>query len=113
MGLAACSTLPEKKVKQDSNYLQNYRENTYLEQKLSPLVKKHPKKTGFFLLENGLDAFAVRTALIKKAESKIDIQYYMIHEDKSGRAFFSVIKQAADRGVKIRLLIDDIHLDNE
>jgi len=113
VGLVACSTLPEKKVKQDSNYLQNYRENTYLEQKLSPLVKKHPKQTGFFLLENGLDAFAVRTALIKKAESKIDIQYYMIHEDKSGRAFFSVIKQAADRGVKIRLLIDDIHLDNE
>lgn len=111
-GLTACSTLP-KQEKQFSHYLQNHPANSYLEKKFSPLLKKHPNKTGFFLLADGIDAFAVRTALIKKAQNKIDIQYYMVHDDQSGQAFFKVVKQAADRGVKIRVLIDDIHLSSE
>ena len=112
-GLTACSAVPTQQKKIPSNYLQDFHPNTYLEKKLSPSVKQHPNKTGFFLVANGIDAFAIRTALIEKAESRIDVQYYMIHEDQSGRAFFNALKQAANRGVKVRLLIDDIHLINE
>lgn len=112
-GLTGCSGVPTQQKNIPSNYLQNLHPKTYLEKKLSPFVKQHPNKTGFFLVANGIDAFAIRTALIKKSESKIDVQYYMIHEDQSGRMFFDAIKHAANRGVKIRLLIDDIHLINE
>ncbi len=113
LSLVACSGVPAQHKKSQSNYLTNYQSGTYLEKKFAPLLKQHPNKTGFFLLANGVDAFAVRSALIKKAQSKIDVQYYMIHEDKSGSDFYRLLKQAANRGVKIRLLIDDIHLSNE
>ena len=113
LGLTACTGVPTQQEKTPSDHLKNYRPNTYLEKKLAPLVKQNAGKTGFFLIENGVDAFAIRTALIKKAEGKIDVQYYMIHEDESGWTFFKELKQAANRGVKIRLLIDDIHLGNE
>ena len=110
--MVACSSVPiQKKI--PSNYLSHYQTGSYLERKLAPLVRQHRGQTGFFLLANGIDAFAIRSALIKKAQHKIDVQYYMIHEDKSGKDFYHLLKQAAERGVRIRLLIDDIHLGRE
>jgi putative cardiolipin synthase len=67
--------------------------------------------SGFFLLENGLDAFTARLILIQQADRSIDVQYYMIHTDLTGILFMNELLQAADRGVRVRLLIDDMDLE--
>ena len=69
----------------------------------------HPGKTGVFLLPHGRDAFAARGLLARKAEKSIDLQYYMYHQDTVGRLLTYEVLRAADRGVRVRMLIDDIY----
>ncbi|MGB2929048.1 MAG: phospholipase D family protein, partial [Desulfobacterales bacterium] len=68
----------------------------------------HPDQSGFLLLGNGLDAFVARALLAQGAERSIDSQYYMIHKDTVGWLFIDQLYKAADRGVRVRLLLDDI-----
>jgi len=75
------------------------------------LRKSHTGKSGFFLLSNGLDAFTARAILAQGADRSIDVQYYMIHNDLTGILFGDQLLKAADRGVRIRLLIDDMDLE--
>ncbi|WP_338562808.1 phospholipase D family protein [Erwinia sp. E_sp_B04_7] len=74
---------------------------------VSPLVQNHPDHSGIHPLEDGLDAFAARYLLMTMAEHSLDIQYYIWQNDMSGRLLFSAVLQAARRGVKVRLLLDD------
>jgi len=64
--------------------------------------------SGFALLNNGINALAARLVLMKKATSSIDTQYYTILNDTTGNLFFRELLRAADRGVRVRLLLDDI-----
>ena len=57
----------------------------------------------------GVEALAIRLLLAERAERSIDTQYFLIHDDVVGRLFIESLLLAADRGVRIRLLIDDIH----
>ena len=66
-----------------------------------------PGKTGVFALSNAHDALASRLALIKAAEQSIDAQYYIWHDDTSGILLLDALRQAAERGVRVRLLLDD------
>jgi len=68
------------------------------------------KKSGFYLLSDNTDAFVARFALATLAEKTLDIQYYIMHNDASGQYLAYAILAAADRGVKIRILVDDINL---
>ena len=63
---------------------------------------------GFYPLANGLDAFGARLTLIDRAERSIDAQYFLMKPDQAGLVFGSKLLQAADRGVRVRLLLDDI-----
>jgi putative cardiolipin synthase len=69
----------------------------------------NPGKTGIFLLPDGRDAFAARVLLARKAEKSIDLQYYMYHQDTVGSLLTYEMLRAADRGVRVRMLIDDIY----
>ena len=81
---------------------------TKLGRKFKAQLDDHPGKTGVFLLPNGRDAFAARALLARASEKSLDIQYYMyFHHTVGGLLTFEVIK-AADRGVRVRMLIDDI-----
>ncbi|MGB1257087.1 MAG: phospholipase D family protein [Thiolinea sp.] len=71
-------------------------------------IKAHPGKSGFALLGSGLDAFAARTTLFQLAEKSIDVQYYIVRDDLTGHLFFQALKAAADRGVRVRVLLDDL-----
>jgi cardiolipin synthase C len=64
-------------------------------------------QSGVLALPNGLDAFAARASLIEAAERSIDVQYYIWHEDLSGTLLFEALQRAADRGVRVRMLLDD------
>jgi cardiolipin synthase C len=67
-------------------------------------------KSGFYLLSDNTDAFVARFALAAIAEKTLDIQYYIIHSDASGRYLTYAILSAADRGVRVRILVDDINM---
>ena len=69
----------------------------------------NPDETGVFLLPHGRDAFAARALLARKAEKSIDLQYYMYHQDTVGSLLTYEVLKAADRGVRVRMLIDDIY----
>ena len=73
-------------------------------------VKNDNQKSGFYLLSDNTDAFAARFALATIAEKTLDIQYYIMHSDASGRYLAYAILSAADRGVHVRILVDDINL---
>ena len=71
-----------------------------------------PQESSAVLVQNtGWDALAQRLALIEAAEYSINMQYYIWHSDSSGRYLASRLIAAADRGVKVRLLLDDINLN--
>jgi putative cardiolipin synthase len=63
----------------------------------------------FRLLESGRAALAARLALVEKARHSLDLQYYIFHADASGRLLVDALLDAADRGVRVRLLLDDMY----
>jgi putative cardiolipin synthase len=69
----------------------------------------HPGLNGVIELPHGRDAFAVRAVLARRAERSIDTQYYMWHQDTVGRLLVYELIRAADRGVRVRLLVDDMY----
>lgn len=65
-------------------------------------------RNGFYPLSQGLDAFGARLSLIDKAEISIDAQYFLMKPDSAGLVFGSKLLEAAERGVRVRLLLDDV-----
>lgn len=64
--------------------------------------------TGHKLLRDGKDAFAARVLLARSAERTLDVQYYIWHDDLSGSLLLDELDAAAKRGVRVRLIVDDI-----
>jgi putative cardiolipin synthase len=65
--------------------------------------------SGFRLLPNGDHALDARLALAKRAERSLDLQYYAWHDDDTGRRLLAALRDAGRRGVRVRLLVDDLH----
>ncbi len=63
---------------------------------------------GFYPLNQGFDAFGARLLLMDGAEVSIDVQYFLMKSDNAGRVFTAKLLDAADRGVRVRILLDDI-----
>ncbi|MDB4884962.1 MAG: phospholipase active site motif protein 5 [Gemmatimonadetes bacterium] len=81
---------------------------TRLGRTVTPLVRAHPGTSGIATLTDGPDAFAARVLLADAAERTIDAQYYIWHGDMTGTLLFAALRRAADRGVRVRLLVDDL-----
>ena len=64
--------------------------------------------SGFYLLHDGLSAFVARAVLIEEATVSLDLKYYIYQDDSVGRLLTSLLLKAADRGVRVRLLVDDL-----
>lgn len=107
---SGCAGLPPNTSNPETHVLQDTAD-TRLGKKYRNIKKGHPGDSGFFLLGNGLDAFVARAALAQLADRTIDAQYYMIHNDLTGLLFANQLLKAADRGIRVRLLIDDMDLD--
>jgi putative cardiolipin synthase len=84
---------------------------TELDRELAPLLAQHPGQTGVIMVPNGLDAFAMRAIATRKAGRSLDLMYYMWHDDLTGRLLAREVIAAADRGVRVRLLLDDINAE--
>ena len=82
-------------------------ENTRLGQATAQQAAEHPGASGIYALPNSLEAFAARILLARAAERSLDIQYYIWRRDMTGTMLFDALRVAADRGVRVRLLLDD------
>jgi len=80
-----------------------------LARSIQTMAYEHPGKSGFYPLVSGIDALAARVLLAERAKQRIDAQYYFVLPDLTGRLFLHALFRAAERGVHVRLLIDDIH----
>ena len=107
--IAGCATLP-KNFDRPKSYAFADTENSSLAKTFAKEKAAHPGNSGFHVLGNGLDAFVARAVLSQNAERSIDVQYFIYHNDLVGRLFTDLLLKAADRGVRVRLLVDDIHL---
>ncbi len=69
---------------------------------------KHPAESGFQALPNGLDGLGARLRALDYATYSVDAQYFLIKPDEAGQLFLGKLLRAADRGVRVRLLVDDV-----
>jgi putative cardiolipin synthase len=68
----------------------------------------HNGLSGFYPLEKGLDALGLRLELARRAEKSIDLQYFLMKPDTAGFVVANALLEAADRGVRVRFLLDDV-----
>lgn len=105
--LSACTSLPTDIERPVSHQFEDT-DDTRLGTELEELLSQNPGLSGFRTLSSGEEAFAARARLIMAADKSIDIQYYIWHDDLTGRTLHNLLLQAADRGVRVRLLLDDL-----
>jgi putative cardiolipin synthase len=65
-------------------------------------------QSGFYPLSEGMDALGIRLHLAERAEKSIDLQYFLMKNDTAGAVIANALLKAADRGVRIRFLLDDV-----
>lgn len=82
-------------------------EKTRLGQRFLAAANAQEGKSGFQLVQAGIDGLLIRLQLIAAAEKTLDLQYYIFRADRTGRLLTQAVLLAADRGVRVRLLIDD------
>ena len=104
--LAGCATF-RVDVERVSSEAWPRPDETALGRNVAERLAASPGQSGFHLLDSGLDAFAARAALAEAAERTLDLQYYIIREDMSAQLLLYEALRAADRGVRVRLLVDD------
>ena len=104
--LACCKPLPDLDGRSISTSLDDTGD-TRLGRAIAPLARAHPDQSGVFALADGREAFAARALLARAADRSIDAQYYIWRHDMSGTLLFEELHDAADRGVRVRLLLDD------
>jgi len=105
--LSGCATVDFDYPKPETNAPTDT-EDTYYGKQLQGLDEAHPGEAGFYPLSDGIDALSARLLLAERAERTIDAQYYLIKTDIVSHAFINVLLRAADRGARVRLLVDDI-----
>jgi cardiolipin synthase C len=107
-GLGACAALPPgSDFHKQASIALSHPEETALGRKFQGAAKEHADESGFRIISAGVDGFAARIQLIQAAERSLDLQYYIFQQDDSGRLVTGALLRAADRGVHVRVLIDD------
>ena len=106
VSVTGCASLPELPPKSASTPPLETRA-TALGRALAPVIAEHPGLSGVYSLERSMDAFAARMVLATAAERALDVQYYIWHPDDAGKLLANQLIQAAHRGVRVRLLLDD------
>jgi putative cardiolipin synthase len=82
-------------------------EQTRLGRQFESSAREHGGTSAFRILSVGVDGFLTRAQMINAAERTLDVQYYIFHQDETGQLLTDALLRAADRGVRVRVLIDD------
>ena len=109
LALAACTGLPPRGAPAASQALAGGDDTPLarIARESKPAHETLP--SGFRLLPSGESAFAARIALAERAVRSIDAQYYHVHDDEAGHSLLLALRDAARRGVRVRLLVDDLY----
>ena len=105
--LSGCASLAPP-VERDLQTTPAVANDTELDRVIAATLAPFPGNSGAHFLKDGLDAFAARLAGADRASRSIDAQYYLFHDDVTGRLLAHRLLSAANRGVEVRLLLDDI-----
>jgi cardiolipin synthase C len=110
--LGACASLPEGVERPTSTAIVN--DGTTALARIAAVGRPAaPELSGFRLLPTGDYAFRARLELARRAEKSLDVQYYLLKNDAVGRRFLRELRDAATRGVRVRLLVDDFYAGGE
>ena len=109
LALAGCGSLPSTAGRTPSYALSDTASTTALGQAIAPEAERHPGLSGIEALTDGRVAFGLRVALARAATRSIDIQTFIWKLDETGTLMFEEMLRAAERGVRVRLLLDDIN----
>src|SRR6202142_1948588 len=109
--VSGCASLPRHVAKTHSQALPDP-ETTSLG-RIVAAEEAGKSLSGIRLLTSGEEALADLIALADHAERTLDIQYYIIHQDDSARILLHHVRLAADRGVRVRVLVDDLNTAGE
>ena len=112
--LAGCAALPTDVQRPVSTALAN-NQDTRLGKAVATraLAASTRNDSGFALVGSAELAFTSRMALIKAADKTLDLQYYAIHADDTTDRLFEALREAAGRGVRVRILLDDFNTAGE
>ncbi|ARV14638.1 phospholipase D family protein [Polaribacter sp. SA4-12] len=104
-----------KQLASENDFCSNIHRNdsTTLSKELKDVAELLKKKTGVYVLEDGSGSMVARAWLTEYAEKTIDIQYFIFSTDNVGLIACDYLIRAADRGVKIRIIVDDIMVDSD
>jgi len=105
-----CASLPPLEGRVETTALADT-SGTRLGRALADDAAAHRGRTGIHPLSLPRDAFAARVLLAAAAEKSIDAQYYIWHGDHVGFLLFQALWNAAERGVRVRLLLDDLNTE--
>jgi len=108
--LSACGSEQEPMVDRPKVTAFAEHESTRVGARLAELAAEHPDKSGFGIIRYGQPALAARLALCDLAEKSLDVQYYIWEADPTGRLLAERLARAAERGVRVRVLVDDINM---
>jgi putative cardiolipin synthase len=106
LSLGACTGLPQGERIPSIAMKDNHR--TRLAAAIQPRVAAHPDKSGLHALADGKDALAARLVLADVAQRSLDVQYFIWKQDQTSKVLMERLFRAADRGVRIRMLLDDL-----
>ena len=111
--LLGCSKVEDRLSEPVQNYCSTIDDKPQiaLSEYLSPFDNEMKNGTGVYILEQGTEAMLTRGWLSKHAQRTIDVQYFIFSADNIGLIAIDYLVKAAERGVKVRLLVDDIMVD--
>jgi len=107
--IAGCGTLPKDYPRTESTAFEAH-ESTIIGKEIAGIAAQHPGESGFAIIRRGRRAFTARVALADFAQETLDVQYYLWEADATGRLLADHLIRAADRGVRVRVLVDDVNL---
>ena len=106
--LGGCASLPPgSEFPRTSSSALLHPEQTRLGRQFADAAREHQGNSAFRIIPVGADGFLTRMQMINAAERSIDLQYFIVRGDETGRLLSNAVLLAADRGVHVRVLIDD------
>ncbi len=107
LATAGCASVPYDYPRESSTAIDPSTE-TSLKTTVLDWQEVNPGPSGFYALVRGSEGFGARLRLIERAEKTIDAQYFLMKGDTAGKVFAGSLLAAADRGVRVRFLLDDV-----
>jgi putative cardiolipin synthase len=108
LSLGACSSVPSAfNAPKSLSVALAHPEETHLGAQFDNAARRRNGDSAFRIISVGVDGFLVRAQMIDAAEKTLDLQYFIFRGDETGRLLTDALMRAADRGVRVRVLVDD------